>query len=73
MELPEKFAQISVSQILSEHPQIGTMLEKHQVDCVTCASSSCLLKNIIGQHIYDPKRAIQLEQEINDYLNGLPT
>jgi len=72
MMLPERFDQMTVKRMLAEHPHIGEILEKHQIDCVRCGSSSCLLKNVISQHTYDPKRAVQIEQEINAYLAGLP-
>jgi len=73
MELPEEFALKTVSSMLAEHPQIGEILNKHRIDCVTCGSSSCLLKNVIAQHTFNPQRAVQIEHEINEYLAGLKT
>lgn len=72
MDLPEKFAQMTVCRMLAEHPRIGEILARHRIDCVTCGSSSCLLKNVIAQHTFDPQRAIQIEAEINAYLAGVP-
>ena len=71
MDLPDKYALRTVSSMLEEHPQIGTILENHRIDCVSCGSSSCLLKNVVTQHTYDPQRATQIEAEINAYLAGL--
>lgn len=71
MVLLEKYAQMTVSSLLADHPQIGVILEKHRIDCVSCGSSSCLLKNVIAQHTYDSRRAAQIEAEINAYLAGI--
>jgi len=71
MMLPDRFEQMTVTRMLTEHPQIGAILEKHRIDCVTCGSSSCLLKNVIAQHTYDSRRAAQIEAEINAYLAGI--
>jgi hypothetical protein len=49
------------------------ILEKYQIDCVSCGSSSCLLSNVVAQHTYDPLRAEQIESEINEYLAKLET
>ncbi len=71
MRLPEEFEKITIGRMLAEHPHIGEILSKYQIDCVTCGSSSCLFKNVIATHTYDRKKAIMIEKEINDYLSGL--
>ena len=71
MRLPEEFEKITISAILKKHPQIGEILTKHHIDCVTCGSGSCLFKNVIATHTYDRNKAILIENEINDYLSSL--
>ncbi len=71
MDLSEEFAQKTISKMLEEHPQIGEILKKYNIDCVSCGSSSCLFKNVIATHTYNPKTALQLKNEINEYLAGL--
>jgi iron-sulfur cluster repair protein YtfE (RIC family) len=71
MDLPAEYAQRTISSILTEHPRIGTILEQYQIDCASCGSSSCLLKNVIAQHTCDPQRAVRIAAEINEYLAGL--
>ena len=68
MNLPEEFANKTITAVLAAHPQIGEILQKHNIDCATCNSSSCLFKNVIKTHAWDPKQAIQIETEINAYL-----
>ena len=72
MKLPERFTHLTIRDMLAEHPQIGEILKRHQIDCGACDSTSCLFKNVIATHTYDPRRARQVEQEINAYLDNLP-
>ena len=68
MKLPEEIAPLSITAVLEAHPQIGTILQKHNIDCVTCGSSSCRFKNVIASHAYDPKVAKQITAEIEAYF-----
>ena len=68
MDLPEEFNRKTVTSVLAEHPQLAEILRRYKIDCVTCGSTSCLFKNVIATHSYDPKQAAQLEIEINAYL-----
>lgn len=71
MLLSPEFEQITIKTMLAEHPHIGQILTKYKIDCVTCGSGSCLFKNVIATHAYDPKKAILIEKEISDYLVSL--
>jgi len=68
MDLPEEFRQKTISAMLTEHPQLTEILQRYNIDCVSCGSSSCLFKNVVATHAYDPKQADRLENEIKDYL-----
>ena len=72
MNLPEALAKKPLIDVLEEHPPIGEILKKYKVDCVSCRSSSCLLKNVIATHGFLPKRAAELRAEIEAYLARLP-
>lgn len=73
MNMPEEFVQRTISSMLEEHPQIGTILRKYRIDCVSCGSASCLFKNVIATHAYDPKVAAQIEVELEAYFCSLVT
>lgn len=73
MNLPEEFAKYTITAMLAEHPQIGEILRKHNIDCVSCSSSSCLFKNVTKTHAWDPKQAIRIETELNDYFASVST
>ena len=62
---------MTVSKVLAQHPQIKKILDKFRIDCVKCGSSSCLLKNVLGQHVFDPNQARQMEKEVNEYFSRL--
>ncbi len=68
MNLPEEIAQSSISRVLEEHPRVGLILQKHQIDCVSCGSTSCLFKNVVATHAYDPKGAARIEAELEAYF-----
>jgi hypothetical protein len=70
MRLPPEFENITIGNILAEHPQIGEILSKHHIDCVSCGSGSCLFKNVVATHTYDRKKVGMIEAEINEYLAG---
>ncbi len=71
MRLPDSFERKTVSSVLEEHPAIGEILTRHHIDCVACGSTSCLFKNVIATHTYDPQKAIEIEKEIFKYLTEL--
>lgn len=71
MDLPKEFAHKTVTSVLTEHPQLAEILKRYKIDCVTCGSTSCLFKNVIATHSYDPKQTAQIEIEINAYLAKL--
>ncbi len=68
MNLPEEDRHKTISAMLTEHPQLAEILKRYNIDCGSCGSSSCLFKNVITTHAYDPKQAARLESEINAYL-----
>ncbi|HEY5674393.1 MAG TPA: hypothetical protein VIR78_11850 [Malonomonas sp.] len=69
MDLPEELKHKTIGAMLAEHPQLVEILKRYKIDCVACGSTSCLFKNVIATHAYDPKQAAMLEDEINAYLN----
>ena len=71
MNLPEELTHTTIAEILAKHPKIVEILKKYNIDCVACGSTSCLFKNVIATHTYDPQRAAQVEEEIRAYLTGV--
>lgn len=68
MELDQNIGGQAIQDVLKVHPQIGTILEKFDIGCVTCRVGICLLKDVVTIHALGDEVEAQIEQEINAYL-----
>ncbi|MBD1399665.1 hypothetical protein [Pelovirga terrestris] len=68
MKLHQDIGNQAIQDVLTVHPQIGTILEKFDIGCVTCRVGICLLKDVVTIHALGEEVEAQIEQEINDYL-----
>ncbi|MFO7811513.1 MAG: hypothetical protein R6V21_00955 [Pelovirga sp.] len=68
MKLHQDIGDQAIQDVLTVHPQIGTILEKFDIGCVTCRVGICLLKDVVTIHALGEKVEEQIEQEINHYL-----
>lgn len=68
MKLHQDIGNQAIQDVLKVHPQIGTILEKFDIGCVTCRVGICLLKDVVTIHALGEEVEAQIEQEINDYL-----
>ena len=46
----QKYMNKGIKEVIGEFPEVGVVLEKFGVGCVTCNVGTCLLKDIIGIH-----------------------
>jgi len=68
MKLHQDIGNQAIQDVLTVHPQIGTILEKFDIGCVTCRVGICLLKDVVTIHALGEEVEAQIEQEINNYL-----
>jgi len=68
MKLHQDIGNQAIQDVLTVHPQIGTILEKFDIGCVTCRVGICLLKDVVTIHALGEEIEAQIEQEINNYL-----
>lgn len=68
MKLDQEIGNQAIQDVLTVHPQIGTILEKFDIDCVGCRVGICLLKDVVAIHALGEQVETQIEKEINDYL-----
>lgn len=68
MKLNQEIGAQAIQDVLKVHPQIGTILEKFDIGCVTCRVGICLLKDVVAIHALGEQVEAQIEQEINEYL-----
>lgn len=68
MKLHQDIGNQAIQDVLKDHPQIGIILEKFDIGCVTCRVGICLLKDVVTIHALGEQVEEQIEQEINEYL-----
>lgn len=68
MKLHQDIGNQAIQDVLKDHPQIGIILEKFDIGCITCRVGICLLKDVVTIHALGEEVEAQIEQEINDYL-----
>jgi hypothetical protein len=60
----------AIKDVVQEHPQIGAVLQKYEIGCVTCGVGICLLKDVVSIHGLAKEAEARIEDEINEYLQG---
>lgn len=71
MELHQDIGSQAIQDVLKVHPQIGSILDKFDIGCVSCRVGICLLKDVVMIHALGEQVEAQIEQEINDYLTSV--
>jgi hypothetical protein len=70
MNFPQDMGEKAIKDVVSEHPEIGAILERHEIACVTCGVGICLLKDVVSIHGLPPEEEGAIEREIKDYLSS---
>ena len=73
MELSNAIGQKAIKDVVSEHPDVGAILARHEIGCVTCGVGICLLKDVVSIHGLPPETERAIEKEIAEYLENQPT
>ncbi len=68
MNLKNAVGNRAIKDVITDHPAIGAILERHEIGCVTCGVGICLLKDVVAIHALGAKIEAQIEAEINAYL-----
>ena len=58
----------AIQDVMQTYPEIGDILARYEIGCVTCKVGICLLKDVVSIHGLTPEDEAKIEQEINDYL-----
>jgi len=70
MEFKNGLGETAIQDVMAQHPQIGEILNRYEIGCVTCKVGICLLKDVVSIHGLSPEQEKAAEQEINAYLDG---
>jgi hypothetical protein len=69
MELQGNIGNTAIQEVLTEHPEIGTILQQYDIGCVTCRVGICLLKDVVSIHGLSKENEEAIEEEINQVLS----
>jgi len=51
----ETYLNAAIKDVITEFPEVGTILVEYDVGCVTCQVGTCLLKDVVGIHGLAPE------------------
>ncbi|MBL0225546.1 MAG: hypothetical protein IPQ16_08230 [Geobacteraceae bacterium] len=58
----------AIQDVITEYPEIGEILNRFDIGCVTCKVGICLLKDVVSIHGLSKEDEARIEQEINQHL-----
>ena len=70
MNLNAGIGEQPINKTIETHPEIGRILEKYEIGCVTCGVGICLVKDVVSIHALGDEVEAKIEAEINAYLDG---
>ena len=70
MEFNNGIGDRAIQDVITQHPEIGTILSHYDIGCVTCSVGICLLKDVVSIHGLSNEDEARIEQEINRYLDA---
>lgn len=59
----------AIQDVISQYPEIGDILARYDIGCVTCKVGICLLKDVVSIHGLAKEDEAKIESEINTYLS----
>lgn len=71
MEFKNGLGETAIQDVMAKYPQIGEILNRYEIGCVTCKVGICLLKDVVSIHGLTPEQEKAVEQEINQYLDSI--
>jgi hypothetical protein len=68
MEFNNDLGSMAIQDVITTYPEIGEILARFDIGCITCKVGICLLKDVVSIHGLSKDDETKIEQEINDYL-----
>lgn len=68
MELKNDLGTTAIQDVITKYPEIGEILQRYDIGCVTCKVGICLLKDVVSIHGLSKDDEARIEQEINGFL-----
>ena len=68
MEFKNGLGDKAIQDVIQTYPEIGEILNRFEIGCVTCKVGICLLKDVVAIHGLSKEDEAAIEQEINNHL-----
>jgi len=68
MEFKNGLGDRAIQDVMQSYPEIGEILNRFDIGCVTCKVGICLLKDVVSIHGLSKDDEARIEQEINNHL-----
>jgi hypothetical protein len=68
MEFRNSLGDRAIQDVIQTYPEIGEILNRFEIGCVTCKVGVCLLKDVVAIHGLSKDDEARIEREINGYL-----
>jgi hypothetical protein len=72
MEFSSGLGDMAIQDVIRTYPEIGEILNRFEIGCVTCKVGICLLKDVVSIHGLSKEDEATIEQEINNHLATAP-
>lgn len=70
MTFKNDLGEMAIQDVMAKYPQIGEILNRYEIGCVTCKVGICLLKDVVSIHGLSAEQEEAIEKEIGDFLDG---
>lgn len=70
MQFANDIGNQAIQDVLGTYPEIGEILARYEIGCITCKVGICLLKDVVSIHGLSKENETTIEQEINHYLKA---
>jgi hypothetical protein len=68
MEFNNGLGDRAIQDVIRTYPEIGEILNRFEIGCVTCKVGICLLKDVVSIHGLSKDDEAAIEQQINNHL-----
>lgn len=68
MEFRNNLGDKAIQDVMGQYPEIGEILNRFDIGCVTCKVGICLLKDVVSIHGLSKEDEAKVEHEINTLL-----
>ncbi len=70
MVLKGNIGELAIQDVLKTHPEIGEILARFHVGCVSCGVGVCLLKDVVAIHSLAKEDEARIERDINELITA---